>query len=112
MSGAGDEEEVVVGRDLKQLDASGEKRREEQVENGETTEDDGGVAGLLRKIWMGDEKAGWQKRRLEREREELESGKGYGDIIMEQVREVFPRLGGGRGRGEEDDGNGGEEGGG
>lgn len=61
-----------------------------------------GVKGIARKLWMGDEGPGWQRRRLEREREELEGGKGYGDIIMEQVREVFPGFGGGRGEGEED----------
>lgn len=63
-----------------------------------------GVIGLARKIWMGDERTGWQKRRLEREREELGKGRGYGDIIMGQVREVFPGFGGGG------DGNGGAEG--
>jgi len=59
--------------------------------------EEGGVKGLARRLWMGDEGPGWQKRRLEREREELEGGKGYGDIIMDQVREVFPGFGGGRG---------------
>ncbi len=90
-----------------QPDSPEKKLGDEQVQD-EGTED-GGVRSLFRKGWMGDEKAGWQKRRLEREREELESGKGYGDLIMEQVREVFPGFGGGRERGEED-GNGGEEG--
>ena len=90
-----------------QPEAGEEKRGDEQVGNGET--EGGGVRGIFRKVWMGDEKAGWQERRLEREKEELESGKGYGDLIMEQVREVFPGFGGGRGKGEED-GNGGEEG--
>lgn len=69
---------------------------------GEAVEEEGegeGVKGLARKIWMGDEGPGWQKRRLEREKEELGKGRGYGDIIMEQVREVFPGFGGGR-RGE------------
>lgn len=78
--------------------ASGERERSGlEVGNGE------GVKGLARKIWMGDERPGWQRRRLEREREELEAGKGYGDIIMEQVREVFPGFGGGR-RGEDGEG--------
>lgn len=68
----------------------------------------GGLRSLLRQLWMGDEEPGWQRRRLERERRELESGKGYGDIIMEQVWEVFPGFGG-RDVGEEGgDGIGGE----
>lgn len=77
--------------------------QETMQDDEEEGNDDGGVKGLIHKIWLGDEKAGWQKRRLEREREELENGKGYGDLIMEQVREVFPGFGGGRGRGEEGD---------
>lgn len=56
---------------------------------------------------MGDEKPGWQARRLEREREGLERGKSYGEMIMEQVWEVFPGFGGGRKGGEEGDGEGG-----
>ena len=62
-------------------------------EEGEEKGEGGGLKGLAQKLWMGDERPGWQRRRLEREREELGSGKGYGDIIMEQVREVFPRFG-------------------
>ena len=64
----------------------------------------GGLKSLLRQLWMGDEEPGWQRRRLERERRELESGKGYGDIIMEQVWEVFPGFGGREGGGEGGDG--------
>lgn len=70
-------------------------------EMGEGEGEGEGVKGLAKKLWMGDERPGWQRRRLEREREELGSGKGYGDIIMEQVREVFPRFGRRR-KGEED----------
>ena len=69
----------------------------------------GGLKSLLRQLWMGDEKPGWQRRRLERERRELESGKGYGDIIMEQVWEVFPGFGGREVGGEGGDGIRGEE---
>ena len=90
-----------------QSDDSEKKLGDEQAQREET--ETGGVSGLFRKLWMGDEKAGWQKRRLEREKEELESGKGYGDLIMEQIREVFPGFGGGGRRGEEE-GNGSEEG--
>ena len=109
-----DEDEEGAGRGLQDDGEGGEKRGNDGEVGGDDSEwEDGGVRGLFRKVWMGDEKVGWQRRRLEREREELGRGKGYGDIIMEQVREVFPRFGGGRGRGGEDgDGDGGEEGGG
>ncbi|KAK4657979.1 hypothetical protein QC762_202635 [Podospora pseudocomata] len=45
--------------------------------------------GLITKIWMGGEKDGWQERRMEEEKKALEEGKGYGDLIMEQIYEVF-----------------------
>ncbi|KAH3975701.1 hypothetical protein HBI56_084270 [Parastagonospora nodorum] len=45
--------------------------------------------GLLGKIWMGEEKEGWKERRLEEERRALEEGKGYWDMIFEQIWEVW-----------------------
>jgi uncharacterized protein YdaU (DUF1376 family) len=43
----------------------------------------------LGRFWMGDEKEGWKERRLEEERKALEEGKGYMDMIFEQVWEVW-----------------------
>lgn len=80
--------------------AEGEGGEEKGEEGGGMEE---GVKGLAGRLWMGDERPGWQGRRLEREREELGRGRGYGDIIMGQVREVFPGFGG---RGEEEGGEG------
>ncbi|KAI4196988.1 MAG: hypothetical protein LQ346_003122 [Caloplaca aetnensis] len=48
-----------------------------------------GVAGLARKLWYGSETEGWKERRIREEREALEEGRGYGDLIAETVREVF-----------------------
>ncbi|KAL5418462.1 hypothetical protein PMIN04_007331 [Paraphaeosphaeria minitans] len=45
--------------------------------------------GLLGKIWMGDEEAGWKEKRLEEERKALEEGKSYTDIILGQIWEVW-----------------------
>ncbi len=87
-----------VGGDIGQEKDVGDAQGTGEAGEGE------GVKGIARKLWMGDEGPGWQRRRLEREREELEGGKGYGDIIMERVREVFPGFGGGRGEGEDGDG--------
>ncbi|KAL1849728.1 hypothetical protein Plec18167_005283 [Paecilomyces lecythidis] len=41
------------------------------------------------RIWMGDESPGWKERRLEEERKALEEGKGYGDLIMEHIWDVW-----------------------
>ena len=70
-----------------------------EEEDSEEEEEKAGLSGLLRSVWMGDEKPGWQRRRLEREKEELERGRSYSEMIMEQVWEVFPGFGvGGRRR--------------
>ncbi|KAF2462122.1 hypothetical protein BDY21DRAFT_330508 [Lineolata rhizophorae] len=46
--------------------------------------------GFLSKLWYGDEsKLDWKAKRMEEERKALEEGKGYGDLIMEQVKEVW-----------------------
>ncbi|KAI9833473.1 MAG: hypothetical protein M1819_003631 [Sarea resinae] len=47
--------------------------------------------GFLEKVWMGGESENWKERRLQEEREALEEGRGYGDLIMEQIREVWGR---------------------
>jgi hypothetical protein len=51
----------------------------------------GGEGGksVLDKIWYGGEGEDWKEKRLERERKALEEGKGYGDLIMEQIWDVI-----------------------
>ncbi|KAL0253166.1 hypothetical protein SLS55_010619 [Diplodia seriata] len=56
-----------------------------QQERTQKEEDD----GVLRRVWMGGEKEGWRERRLKEEREAIEEGRGYGDLIMDQVWEVW-----------------------
>ncbi|KAF2238819.1 hypothetical protein EV356DRAFT_528717 [Viridothelium virens] len=57
--------------------------REEQEKKGEERR------GLLGRIWMGGEGADWKEKRMEEERKALEEGKGYSDVIMDQIREVW-----------------------
>ncbi|KAF2418449.1 hypothetical protein EJ08DRAFT_62378 [Tothia fuscella] len=45
--------------------------------------------GVLEKVWMGDEGDDWKEKRLKKEREALESGEGYGSLIMDQISEVL-----------------------
>ncbi|KAK0619330.1 hypothetical protein B0T14DRAFT_432060 [Immersiella caudata] len=45
--------------------------------------------GIVGRLWMGDEEEGWKDRRMEEERKALESGKGYWDMISEQIAEVW-----------------------
>lgn len=44
---------------------------------------------FLQRIWMGSEGADWKQKRDEREKKALEEGKGYGDLIMDQIWEVW-----------------------
>ncbi|KAF2203282.1 hypothetical protein GQ43DRAFT_367232, partial [Delitschia confertaspora ATCC 74209] len=60
-------------------DAMRELRREQEEKK----------QGVLQKLWMGDEKEGWKERRLQEERDALEQGKNYTDMILEQIWEVW-----------------------
>ncbi|KAF2851808.1 hypothetical protein T440DRAFT_488893 [Plenodomus tracheiphilus IPT5] len=63
-----------------------EKSRRAMERKGEENK---GVAGVLEKLWMGDEKEGWRERRLEEEKKALEEGKTYTDMIFEQIWDVI-----------------------
>lgn len=41
------------------------------------------------KIWMGSETENWKEKRLREEQEALDEGKGYGDLIMDHIWEVW-----------------------
>lgn len=45
--------------------------------------------GIFQRLWLGDAKGDWREERRRKEKEALEEGKGYGDLIVEQVKEVF-----------------------
>ena len=51
--------------------------------------EEGGVLAQAERLWMGGEAAGWKERRLREEQEALAEGKGYWDLIAEQVWEVW-----------------------
>ncbi|KAI9667368.1 MAG: hypothetical protein M1821_000183 [Bathelium mastoideum] len=60
-------------------------RREKGVEE----EDKGRERSLLRRIWMGGEGDDWKEKRMREEREAMEEGKGYGEVMMDQIRGVW-----------------------
>ncbi|EER25238.1 hypothetical protein D8B26_007853 [Coccidioides posadasii str. Silveira] len=62
----------------------------QQAQKGAEKEDGGPVlAELGKKIWMGEETEGWKEKRMEEERKALEEGKGYGDLIMDHIRDAI-----------------------
>ncbi|KAI9711743.1 MAG: hypothetical protein M1820_001888 [Bogoriella megaspora] len=61
--------------------------REEREERGENVEKK--KRGILGRLWMGDETEGWKERRLREEKEAIEDGRGYGGLIMDQIRDVW-----------------------
>ena len=65
-------------------------RQDKQSEEGEGGgREEGGVVGMARKLWYGDETAGWERRRAEEERRKIEEGEGLWGIISERTREAF-----------------------
>lgn len=48
-----------------------------------------GLNNIAERVWMGGEKEGWKERRLREERERLAEGEGYGDMIKDQIWEVW-----------------------
>ncbi|KAK0670852.1 hypothetical protein QBC41DRAFT_66532 [Cercophora samala] len=71
-------------RERRRLAAEGKNTPQQQQPDKEEKK-----TNVIAKIWMGGEKEGWQERRMEEEKKALEEGKGYGDLIMEQIYEVF-----------------------
>ncbi|KAM3066586.1 hypothetical protein ACMFMG_002301 [Clarireedia jacksonii] len=70
----------------KGMDSQGKKLSEG---NGKGEEEKG--VGILQRAWLGREGSDWRKEKDETERKALEEGKGYGDLIMEQIWEVWNR---------------------
>ncbi|AEO56139.1 hypothetical protein MYCTH_2300706 [Thermothelomyces thermophilus ATCC 42464] len=81
-----------------------ERRRRAEAEGKEYVPKKKAPGSLWERLWMGGEEEGWKERRLEEERRAIESGKGYGDLIADQVTEVW------RGKSGAADGNGGKDG--
>ncbi|KAL1839565.1 hypothetical protein VTJ49DRAFT_1386 [Mycothermus thermophilus] len=77
-----------------------ERRRRAEAEGREYVPHEEKKRGFWGRLWMGGEKEGWRERRLEEERKALESGKGYGGLIVDQVKEVFEGWGSGKKDGE------------
>jgi hypothetical protein len=82
---------------LKPLDLPTERAREMQKVIRDEREkgrqglqrQEGEEKGMLGRLWMGDETEGWKERRLEEEKKALEEGKGYTDMILEQIWDVW-----------------------
>ncbi|KAJ4423826.1 hypothetical protein N0V82_001565 [Gnomoniopsis sp. IMI 355080] len=67
-----------------QLPKAERRRLQEEREKKELAQ-----RSLWEKIWMGNEKGNWKEERAKKDKEALEEGKGYGDLIVDQVKEVF-----------------------
>lgn len=52
-------------------------------------EEEKGLRAIGKKVWMGGESEGWEKRRLEEERKALAEGKGYSDLIIDYVKDAW-----------------------
>ncbi|KPM41326.1 hypothetical protein AK830_g5266 [Neonectria ditissima] len=68
-------------REHREREAAEKKKRE--------TEDKQGLVKVLNDTWMGGEGENWREKRAEEHRKKFEEGKGFGDIIMDQVSDVW-----------------------
>ena len=68
-----------------------EYNRQYKLQQEEQMRKDGKQAqqGVLEKVWMGAETEGWKERREKEVQEKLKEGKGYGDIITDQIWDVW-----------------------
>lgn len=55
----------------------------------ETKLQEGKEKSILQKMWYGQEGEDWKQKRDEREKKALAEGRGYGDLIMDQIWEVW-----------------------
>lgn len=66
-----------------------EHREREAAEKRKADDEKRGVVKVAHNVWMGGEKEDWNEKRAEEHRQKFEEGKGYGDIIIEQVTDVL-----------------------
>jgi hypothetical protein len=69
-------EGTAVSEELEKL-----KRRHDEQRQSEKS--------IVERIWIGNETEGWKERRLREEQKALNEGKGYGDLIMEHIWDVW-----------------------
>ena len=61
----------------------------DRSKSGEIKGEEGGVKGMAKKVWYGEQGDGWKEKRVKEEEEAEEEGKGVGSMIWEQIREVW-----------------------
>ncbi|KAH6987469.1 hypothetical protein BKA56DRAFT_612257 [Ilyonectria sp. MPI-CAGE-AT-0026] len=66
-----------------------EHREREAAEKKRAADEKQGLAKVLNDTWMGGESEDWREKRAEEHRKKFEEGKGFGDIIMDQVSDVW-----------------------
>lgn len=66
-----------------------EHREREAAQKAKEAEDKKGLAKVLNDTWMGGEGDNWREQRAEEHRKKFEEGKGIGDLIVEQVTDVW-----------------------
>ncbi|EKG20476.1 hypothetical protein MPH_02199 [Macrophomina phaseolina MS6] len=91
-------------RQVQEMQRRAKEEREallRQSQAGATGHGEDKQQSALQRVWMGGESEGWRERRLKEEREAIEEGRGYGDLIMDQIWEVWNWGRGKAGKGED-----------
>ncbi|KAF7551546.1 hypothetical protein G7046_g7695 [Stylonectria norvegica] len=66
-----------------------EQREREAADKKQEAEDKKGIARVLNDTWLGGEPEDWKAKRAEEHNKKFEEGKGIGDLIVEQVADVW-----------------------
>jgi hypothetical protein len=72
-------------REHREREAARRAKEGQQVEEQKT----GVVAKTLNDVWMGGEEKDWKEKRVKEHQQKIEEGKGIGDIIIDQVADVW-----------------------
>lgn len=72
-------------REHREREAARRAREGHQIEQEKT----GVVAKTLNDVWMGGEEKDWKEKRVKEHQQKIEEGKGIGDIIIDQVADVW-----------------------
>ena len=71
-----------AAREVQMRDAAGEELEKLKARQSQEK-------GVVDRVWMGGESAGWKERRLREEQKAIEEGKGYSDLIMDHIWDVW-----------------------
>ncbi|KAI9898327.1 hypothetical protein N3K66_006687 [Trichothecium roseum] len=76
-------------KEARDRDQQQQQQQQRDKTNGDSDGDKGSIAKMAETVWMGGEGKDWQAKRAAEHARSFEEGKGMGDIIIDQIRDVW-----------------------